>query len=133
MQVFRKQRQRLRTRSVLLASYRRGPRVWDRWVQWEITKPLLPLAMLTVLHGVGWIVIPHSIFLLMLFTYLIWMIFVSWNAWDAFRKLDKKRLALLKASGVECDLGKAMTDPRAWAAVREGKTMRDILNGPPLD
>jgi hypothetical protein len=30
-------------------------------------------------------------------------------------------------------LGKMMTDRRAWASVREGKTMREILDGPPLD
>ena len=133
MHVFRKQRQRIRARSVLLASYRRSDREWGRWLKWEILKPALPLALVTMLHMVGWIAIPHAIFLLMLLTYAIWMIFVSWNAWSAARRLDKRRLALLEASGVECDFGKVMTNQSAWAAVREGKTMREILDGPPLD
>lgn len=130
---FRKQRQRVRTRSVLLASYRRGSQEWGRWLQWEIAKPVLPLALLTVLHMVRWIAIPHAVYLLILLSYLIWMAFVAWNAWSAFSRLDKKRLALLEASGVKCDLGKVMGDRRAWSAVREGKTMREILDGPPLD
>src|SRR5690606_12959889 len=129
----RNQRQRVRTRSVLLASYRRGNQEWGRWLQWEIAKPALPLALLTALHTMEWIAIPRAIFLLMLLTYAIWMAFISWNAWSAFRRLDKKRLALLEASGVSCDLGTVMTDRRAWAAAREGKTMREVLDGPPLD
>lgn len=128
-----RQRQRIRSRSVLLASYRRGNQEWGRWLQWEIAKPALPLALLTVLHMVDWIAIPHAIFLLMLLIYAIWMAFLSWNAWSAFRRLDQKRLALLEASGVKCDLSSAMMDRRAWAAVREGKTMREILDSPPLD
>jgi len=129
----RTQRQRIRMRSVLLASYRRGDQEWGRWLQWEIAKPILPLFLSVLLHMVGWIAIPNAIFLLMLLTYGAWIAFVSWHAWSAFKRLDKKRLALLDASGVKCDLGKMMTDRRAWAAVREGKTMREILDGPPLD
>jgi hypothetical protein len=129
----RKQRQRIRTRSVLLASYRRGNQEWGRWLQWEIAKPAVPLVLLTALHMLEWIAIPHALFLLMLLAYAIWMAFLSWNAWSALRRLDRKRLALLEASGVQCGLDTVMTDRRAWAAVRDGKTMREILDSPPLD
>ena len=101
-------------------------------MQWEILKPLLPLALATLLHMVQWISIPHPLFILIVLTCLCWMSFVVLNAWSAFRRLDKRRLALLKDSGVDCNFGKAMTSRRAWAAARDGKTMREILDGPPL-
>jgi len=116
-----------------MASYRRGNQEWGRWLKREIVKPVLPVALLTLPHMVGWIAIPEAVFLSILLACMVWMAFVCWNAWSAFRRLDKKRLSLLEASGVRCDFGKLMTDRRAWAAVREGKTMREILDGPPLD
>jgi hypothetical protein len=128
----RRQRRRVRARSTLMASYRRGSREWGRWLQWEIAKPLVPLTLLTLAHMVEWIAIPHTIFLLLLLACVSWMVFVWWNAWTAFQRMEKKRLALLEAAGVKCDLGKLMTNRRAWTAVHEGKTMREILDGPPL-
>lgn len=59
--------------------------------------------------------------------------FVLWNAWTAFQCLDKKRLALLKAADIDCDLGKVMSSPRAWAATLQGKTIREVLDVRPLD
>lgn len=132
MRFLRQQQRRVRFRSVLLASYRRDDREWGRWLQWEILKPLVPLALATLLHMVQWISIPHTLYILMMLACFCWMGFVAWNAWSAFQRLDKRRLALLNASGVDCDLGKTIGNRRAWSEARTGKTMREILDGPHL-
>lgn len=97
-----------------------------------MNKPALLLVAIAIVHMLDLVAIPITAFILTMAVYASWMVFVSWNAWSAFRRMDRRRLALLEASGVECNLASLMSDRRAWAAAKEGKTMRQILDGPLL-
>ena len=123
----------IRTKSVMLSSYRQPQRRWGQWLQWELLKPIGILLPVTLLEIFEIISVPHELLLPILALCFGWMGFVSWHAWTAFQRLDKRRLDLLNAAGVVCELGTIMSSKCAWAAVKEGKTIRQILDGPPLD
>lgn len=129
---FKAKRRRIRSKSVLLSSYRRNIRDWDFWFLWQIAQGLIPVTIIGILHVA---VTPVPWFGFLVFIIMTgWMAFVAWNAWTAFRRLHQRRLAFLQASGVECDLSLSslLTSREAWKASLAGKTMRDVLDGPPL-
>lgn len=81
-----------------------------------LIKPVAAMSVVAAPHAFGWLALPLWVGVATIAASLLWMGFVGWYAWSAFRRLDRKRLALLEASGVACDFAKAMASPRAWRA-----------------
>ncbi|HSX55230.1 MAG TPA: hypothetical protein VLG14_08030 [Sphingomonas sp.] len=127
-----RQRRRIRRQSVLLSSYRRNDRDWGNWLNFEILKPVFLLAGLAALHVAGLIAIPLWLVLGMMAASAVWALFVVVNAWAAFQRMDRRRLVLLEAAGVVCDLSAVLQDKRLWSATLQGRTMRDMLKDPSL-
>jgi len=133
MNMLERQGMRVRAKSVMLASYRKQPNEWSYWLRWETFKAFVPAILVLAPHAFGWVTIPPSLAFCLIGAGLVWWLFVGWNAWAAFRRLDKKRRALLQNAGVECDFVALFKSRRAWTAALQGKTMREVLDDPTFE
>lgn len=131
MGILETQRRRIRAKSVLLSGYRKNARAFDHWLKLELAKAVVPVAIVTAAQALGWVSISPMLAVAIIGIFMLWVVFVYWNAWDAFHRLDKRRLAYLRRTGVECDLVSLSTNRRAWAAALQGRTMHDVLKGGP--